>query len=89
MSTYISIHNVERITVVNYYPKNSNSVELRIAQEGGESFRMSLFGLPEDRAIELVKALGDAETTVYSGGGFESLTEYLATKGVFDAIEGK
>lgn len=91
MSTtaYLSIHNVNRVRVSHYHPTNSNSIELRIVQDNGNEMAQSIFGLPEDRAIEMLKALGDADTVVYSGGGYnQNLTDYLTTKGVFDAIEG-
>lgn len=88
-TAYVSIHNVDRIRVSSYHPKNSNSIELRFVQDDGRDMPISVFGLPEDSAIELVKLLGDAETTVYADGEFRSLTEYLVAKGVFDAIEGK
>jgi hypothetical protein len=88
-TAYLSVHNVNRVRVKNYHPKNSHAIELWIMQDDGNQLEMNIFGLPEDRAIEMVKALGDAKTTVYASGDYQNLIDYLTTKGVFDAIEGK
>jgi hypothetical protein len=88
-TAYLSVHNVSRVRAKNYHPNNGNAIELRIMQADGSQFELNIFDLPEDRAIEMIKALGDAETTVYASGGYQNLTDYLTTKGVFDAIEGK
>lgn len=94
-TAYTSVHGVERVRVKNYHPKNNNAIELHLIQkevsekESGHWFELTVFGLDEDAAIALVKALGDAETTVYGGAQHQNLTDYLVAKGVFDAIEGK
>lgn len=89
MSAYLSVHNVDRIAVNAYHPNNNHTIELRLVQGDDNCLRISVFGLPEDRAVALIRLLGDAETTVYYGGRAECLSDYLTTKGVFDAIEGE
>lgn len=88
-SASMSVHNVKELRVSHYFPSNAQNVGLQLMQDDGGMVEVSIFGLPEDRAIEIVKLLSDADTSVWGVGDSVTVTEYLATKGVFDAIEGK
>lgn len=85
----LSIHHVTDVRVSHYFPTNSHNVGLQFVQRDGTTFDVSVFDIPEDRAIEIVRLLSDASTSVWGAGNNVTVTEYLATKGVFDAIEGK
>lgn len=89
---YMSIHQAKAVQVRNYFPKNSNSITLSFEREDGgaalERIELAIYGLSEDKAMALVKALGDGETTVYESGGSVPLADWLATKDVFDKLEG-
>lgn len=94
-TAYISAHNVARARIAHYHPETSRAIDLRLVSERqtaqGEDqwLEVSIFGLPEDIALAMVKALADADTTVCTKGENMTVTDYLVTKGVFDAIEGK
>lgn len=85
----LSIHHVADVRVSHYFPTNGHNIGLQFMQQDGTALEVSVFNLPEDRAIEIVKLLSDASTSVWGAGNNVTVTEYLATKGVFDAIEGK
>lgn len=90
---YMSIHNTKTVRVRTYFPKNSNSITLSIdREEDGEErdhLELCLFGLSDEKAVALVKALGDGQTTVYEREGSVPLADWLATKDVFQKLEGK
>lgn len=85
----MNVHGVNEMRVSHYFPSNSHNIGLQFVREGGETLEVSIFNVPEDRAIEIVKCLSDANTSVWGEGSNVTVTEYLAAKGVFDAIEGK
>lgn len=85
----MSLHHVSEVRVSHYFPSNNQCLSLHFKHEDGSRVEISAFGLPESKALQIVKALSDEETTVWGDGDNQTVTEYLATKGVFDAIEGK
>lgn len=85
----MNVHRVKNMRVAHYFPSNAQNINLQFVQEDGGTFEVSIFNLPEDRAVEIVRLLSDPSTSVWGQGDNMTVTEYLATKGVFDAIEGK
>lgn len=89
----INLHGVTGVRVNFYFPANSNGIELHLMQgdgiDVGPYMSLTMYDLPEDDALRIVKALSDAQTTVYVPSGRQNVTDYLVSKGVFDAIEGK
>lgn len=83
------VHRVKRVRVSHYFPSNERNIGLQFVREDGSAIEVSVFNLPEDQAIEMVRLLSDADTSIWGEGDNQTVTEYLATKGVFDAIEGK
>lgn len=84
-----SIHGVSRIRVETYYPANARSVTLNVDTENYGTISLTLFDMPENEAMRVVKSLSDAETIVYEDGGDRCITatEYLNEKRVFEVIE--
>lgn len=85
----MSFHHVSAVRVSHYFPSNSQCLSLNFVHEDGSKLEISLFNLPEASALQIVKSLSDADTAVWGEGDNQTVTEYLAAKGVFDAIEGK
>ena len=88
-AAYMSLHGLSQVRVHSFYPSNSAALTIKTKGSGGDA-ELTLYGLPEDRAIQIVVALGDENTIVYhDGGGHIKLREYLETKDVFEALEGR
>lgn len=83
-----SIHGVSRIRVETYYPANAHSVTLNVDTENHGTISFTLFDMPENEAMRVVKSLSDAKTIVYEDGGDRRITatEYLNEKRVFEAM---
>lgn len=87
--TSLSLHNIVDLRVTNYFPGNSRSVGIDFIDADNVIVHVDIYGLPEDSAIALVTMLGGDRTPVRGEGTGVTFGEYINTKGVFDAIEGR
>jgi hypothetical protein len=86
-SINLNMHRVSQFRVISFYPDNSMSLVIRMVGEDGD-VDLCLYGLPEDRAIQIAKALGDDSTLVYDGKSHITLNPYLEARGLFEVLEG-
>lgn len=84
----IVMHNVRDMKVSTFSPANNNFVRLNI-MAGDEIVTFELFSMPEELAIRLCRAFGDAETDVRTADGRETLIDYLTVYDVTQKMEGE
>lgn len=84
----IVMHDVDDVSIEHFSPDNSNFVRVIIASKD-ETVTLELFSLPEELAIRLCRALGNAETTVSTANGREKLIDYLTFHDVTQKMEGE
>lgn len=86
---FLSIHDIIDLRVSHYFPGNSRNIGIDFIGPDNVTVHVDVYGLPEDRAIALVTMLGGDSTSVWGEGLGVTFKDYINTKGVFDAIEGK
>ncbi len=86
LHTMMSMHNVSNMRVGTWYPGNSNCLTFEIESDG-ETVRLNVFGLGDDRADSIVRVMGDEATRVYADGVHVPLAEFITVKDTYRKLE--
>lgn len=87
MTTSSFLHGVSGVVVETYSPLNCHAITLQIRRGDREDARITLFDLPEDRALALVFALHDEDSVIHSSHGKVMAKDYFTERAVHKALE--